>query len=99
MHLPNVGSALCSVCPRCWSKCRLTQTRLSHHVDWRGMGLNICNRGLQRISPPRMLLPLLLLLQPLLDLANADSAGKLPLRSEPSTQALAQIKDEKVVIG
>ena len=41
----------------------------------------------------------LLLLLPLLSLANAVSAGKLPLRSVLSTRAPARIKDEKVVIG
>ena len=42
---------------------------------------------------------MLLLLLPLLDLANADSTGKLLLRSESSTQAPARIRDENVVIG
>ena len=42
---------------------------------------------------------LLLLLGVMACLANAESAGKLPLHSELSTRAPARIRDAKVVIG
>ena len=53
LHWSGDRSDVWSVCPRCWSIHHLARTRLSHHIDWHGTRLNICNRGFQRISLPR----------------------------------------------